>query len=511
MMEKSIYQQICDKITDGILDSDFALYEQDSDASEIKWAPGALDGVYIYHMPHADLDAAQAKRMARALKCAAGGDFPKADAMFFEWTKDVRAVSCIDELQKYVIGHERSLDAGNVFHTALFLVLYSTHIECVKIGLELLELFGDPQEKLKEIIRRIGLYDEFTIFAVWNMLKWEKGNDEIFALAKKVHSWGRIHAVERLSPDTDEIRHWILTEGTINTVENAYSSLTCWQKSGAEELLSGKPTPEEYAAITTLIDGLIDEGPVPGISEIENAESVLLRFLELSSDYTLGTDEYDVILSIRQWADDENLPSVSSACDQILHSKCCTEAVLTAVKEGQALRLADELGLPFRRELLECMRKDFDKNFNNCGYLMKNRDYIEPTLQLFREKLPLSEMAGEPEDNIGLGEEYKSYDQLQFILQELAPYPLTGMDFMTAGLQSPLTRNRNRALTNLKNWVQEKQLPLASLSPELYKLVEDLRDKEVNDDAMVLILPLLDGQTVFTDENEDDVDESEDE
>lgn len=167
------------------------------------------------------------------------------------------------------------------------------------------------------------------------MQKWDGGNDEIFALAKKVHSWGRIHAVERLEPETDEIRCWLLTEGTINEVVNAYSSLTCWQKSGAEEILAGQPTREEFKAISPLIEGILDEGPVPGISELENAEAVILRFLQLSSEYTLGADEYDVILAIRHWAEDEdvNLPSVYSSCDQILHSQACTDTILAASKK----------------------------------------------------------------------------------------------------------------------------------------------------------------------------------
>jgi hypothetical protein len=326
-MEKSIYQKICGNITDGMLNPDFMLDEEDADGTEIRWAPGAMDGVSIYHMLPSGLDAAQTKKMARALKCAASGNFPEADVLFFEWTKEVRAITCVDELQQYVIAHARTLDAENVLHTAVSMMLYSTHIECVKIGLELLELFGEPQENLKEIVRRIGLYDEFTIFAVWNMRQWENGNTEIFDLAKKVHSWGRIHAVERLEPETDEIRHWLLTEGTVNGVVNAYSSLTCWQKSGAEEILFGSLTPEEYAGITTLIDGLMDEGPVPGISEIENAEAVLLRYLELAPKYHLSADAYDMISTIKHWADDEdvNLPYVSAACGQILNTKRCEE------------------------------------------------------------------------------------------------------------------------------------------------------------------------------------------
>ena len=98
------------------------------------------------------------------------------------------------------------------------------------------------------------------------------------------HGWGRIHAVEHLKPDTEEIRHWLLTEGTINSVTNSYSALTCWYKSQAESILFGQPTPEEYKGITILIEGLLNEGPVQGISALKNAEQVLQRFLEPSQN-----------------------------------------------------------------------------------------------------------------------------------------------------------------------------------------------------------------------------------
>ena len=508
-MEKSIYQQICDHITDGILDESFSLQDEDPDGAPFKWAPGAMDGVAMYHMQHSGLDASQAKGMAKALKSAASGNYPEAEGLFNVWTKENRAISVIDELQKYVIDHSARLDAGNVFQTALSMMLHSTHIECVKIGMELMELFLVNDEKVREVIRRLGLYDEFTIFAVWNMQKWEDGNSEIFKLAKKVHSWGRIHAVERLEPETDEIRHWLLTEGTVNGVVNAYSSLTCWQKANAEEILFGQPTEEEFKGITTLIDGLLDEGPVPGISELEDAENMLLRFLEIAPHYNLTDQDYDVILSVQHWADDEDvqLPSVSAACDKILRSSSCTDTIRDAVKECKALRLAEELDIPFRDDLLKCLEKDFDHNYSNCGYLMDSPDYVEPTLQLFRKNLPLSDMEGEPEDNLGLGEEYRSYNQLQFILQELGSYPFMGIEFMIAGLRSPVISNRNRVLANLKIWVQKRQMPLSELSPELYTLVRQLREKEVNGGAMEMIVPLLEGQTIFINNDEESEDE----
>ena len=302
-MEKSIYQQIIDYISDGVLDNSFSLPDEAAGQSQVRFVPGAFDGICMYHMGHRDLDTDGAKQMAVALKTAANGDFPETDNLFAEWTKEHRAISYIDDIQKYVIDHAKRLDPGNVHHTALSMVLRSNHIECVKIGLELLELFGEPGEDLKEVIRCLGLYDEFTIFSVWNMQKWEAGNQEIFALAQKTHNWGRIHAVERLEPETDEIRHWLLTEGTINGVTNAYSSLLCWEKSGAEAVLFGHPTADEFNGLITLIEGLMDEGPVPGISRLENAENIILRLLELAPEYPLDQEDQDKILAIRERMD----------------------------------------------------------------------------------------------------------------------------------------------------------------------------------------------------------------
>lgn len=511
-MGKSIYQQICDNITDGILNGSFSLPDEEKGFSPLRFAPGAFDGMCMYHMRNGGLDAAGSKEMAKALKTAAAGNYKEANILFHEWTKEHRAVSYIDELQKYVIDHASKLNAGNLYNTALSMVLHSEYIECVKIGMELMELFSNPNENLKEIIRRIGLYDEFTIFSVWNMQKWDDGNEEIFALAKKCHSWGRIHAVERLEPETEEIRRWLLTEGTINEVVNAYSSLTCWQKSGAETVLFGYPSQEEYKALLTLLEGMLDEGPVPGISALETSEPVLLRFMELAPEYDLSGDDYDIFLSAKHWADDEDAPhpAVSSACSALLRSPKCIEAIETAVKEGQALRLAEELRLPFRDQLLQCMQNDFDHHYYDCRHLMNDPDYVEPTIALFQEMLSLSEMKGDPIDDPCFGKEYEQYDKLQCILQELDETPLNGLNIVKAGLESPVSRNRYRALFVLERWVQKKGVPLSELLPDVYKMIQHLQHKEIDDKCTQMIVPLLEGETVFIDED-DEFDESEDE
>ena len=501
-MEKSIYQQILEHISDGVLDDGFSLPDETGRRSPLRFAPGAFDGMCIYHFGHSAADAETEKQMAAALKAAAKGDFPEADILFYEWTKEHRAVTYIDDLQNFVYGHTKELDPGNVHRVALSMVLQSKHIECVKIGLELLELFGEPQENVKEIIRSLGLYDEFTIFSVWNMQRWKNGNQEIFSLAQKTHGWGRIHAVERLEPETEEIRHWFLTEGTINDVVNEYSSLTCWKKSGAGSILFEHPNPDEFHGIITLIEGLLDKGPVRGMSGLDNAESILLRFLELAPEYALTAEDYDTILSIREWAEDEDvdLPSVAKAGDDILHTHACTAAIEKAVEEGSGLKLAKALNIPFRDQLLSYMERDFDRSCHNVSYLLEDSVYIEPVLKLFHEKLPLDEMKGDPIDGPCMGSEYKEYNQLQFLIQELDDKPLTGVPFIKAALESPVSRNRYRALTVLQAWVQAEECTLLELLPEIHKEVLLLQKKEINEGNSKMIVPLLEGETKFSDE-----------
>lgn len=219
-----------------------------------------------------------------------------------------------------------------------------------------------------------------------------------------------------------------------------------------------------------------------------------------------GSDEYETILSVREWAEDEdvNLLSVSKACDIVLHSPSCTAAIENAVKEGKGLRLADKLMIPFHDQLLSYMQREFDRSYYNVRYLLKDPAYVEPVLKLYHEKLPLAEMKGDPLDDPFMGEEYKDYDKLQFLIQELDAMPLTGTEFIKAALQSPASRNRYRALVVLQAWVQAKGTALSVLLPEIYEDVLLLRKREMKEDHFKMIDPLLEGRTEFPDEEEND-------
>ena len=62
------------------------------------------------------------------------------------------------------------------------------------------------------------------------MRTWKDGNNEIWNLAKRVHGWGRIHAIEQLEPETNDIRRWLLTDGVRNEVMYYEKRPALWQE-----------------------------------------------------------------------------------------------------------------------------------------------------------------------------------------------------------------------------------------------------------------------------------------
>ena len=54
-MERSIYELICENIKDGALKEGFSLPDE-ADSAPVKFAPGAFDGITIFHMGLDELD-----------------------------------------------------------------------------------------------------------------------------------------------------------------------------------------------------------------------------------------------------------------------------------------------------------------------------------------------------------------------------------------------------------------------------------------------------------------------
>ena len=320
-MADSLYQIISSAIVDGSLPEDFALPAEPDETDGISWADGAFDGVCYYHMGTEKPDIDALVSMADAIFAASAGDYDRADELFLEVKKKVRALGLIDDLQRFVVERKDKVDQKNLLVYADHLITETADRELVKYGLSLIELFDITDlDIVEEAVMTVGLSDEFTLFSTFVLRQLPHGNEDIFDLAKHVSGWGRIHCVEALEPETDEIREWLLFEGIQNRIMSAYSALTCWNKSGAEEILRGEPSAEQLAAIRDILIALLDEGPCPGLSDVKDAESVVMRFLDLEDVHAFDPADYDAIRELRARFDRDDTydRAIVERCDAIL-------------------------------------------------------------------------------------------------------------------------------------------------------------------------------------------------
>ncbi len=466
-----------------------------SENSPLPFADGAYDGIAMYHMGASTMSDETKELMIKAVQTASNGDIEAAEKLFTELGKAERAIRLIDELQDYIIANRDSIPAEELYRFAVHAITKSWDVECVKFGLSILELLNiEDNEEIRNVVTVLGLSEEFTLFSVFVMLRWKDGNEKIAYLARMTHGWGRIHAIERLEANTEKIRKWLLREGVHNTVMPSYSALTCWNKSGAAELLFGDEplSDEDFHGIRDIIDALLDEGPCAGISRVENAGEVLVEFLKTASSRELDIEDYEAVRNIRNY--DEEKGNVTALCAEILSSEKCRECVTLAVKDGKAIELANELGIDCKADVLRLMETDLEKHCYLCVHLMSDNEYRAKAIKLFREKLPLDEMKAAPATELGLGREFKMQRCLDAIVQYLDGYPFEGTEMIETALQCAPTRNRNIALKALRGWVNAKQMPLEKLLPEMFGLLKKLKEIEPDEKVREKMEKLINGE-----------------
>ena len=311
MEKQSLYELISNAVTaENRLPDEFSLPQS---TEGIAFADGAQDGIWIYHSQHFPISQAQKMQMADAVWAVSVGDYKKADELFLNLCKEVPPISFIDDLQGFVIENKSTIPNSAVFQYAVRSISKSSERDIVKTGLILAELFSIPEDDdFAGVIRTMALSDEFSLFCIYIMNRWQHANDEIFGLARSVKGWGRIHAVTWLKPDNDLIRMWLLAEGINNNVYPSYNAKQCWIGSGAANRLKGLPAAEgskingplsenEFHAIRELIYALFDEGPVAGISEIEKPADVLRDFLAAAGRFKMNADDYEVLSRIKKF------------------------------------------------------------------------------------------------------------------------------------------------------------------------------------------------------------------
>ena len=306
MNKKPIFEIIADRLRktefkdDDIitLGKDFSL---PNDEEGLKYIDGAKDGICAYHMGAAEITKKDIEEINTVITLANTGDYDQADSVLEKLCERIRVINFIDELQDCILDRKDEIE-DKFYVYSLHLMTQSANIECVKVGMMIQELFKQSDE-VKGMVRTLGLSDEFTLYSVFIMRNWENGNTEIMNIAKSVNGWGKVHAVHYIEPDTEEIKYWLLTGAVSNGVMPAYSGWDCYKKADVEAILKkDRLTYEELEGVLSIVDAILDEGPVLGISNIENPKEILLAVLNHSMKHLpLSSENCKVISNILDW------------------------------------------------------------------------------------------------------------------------------------------------------------------------------------------------------------------
>jgi len=500
-MNNSLYDYISSNIVDGRLPDDFSLSDLDKDKDFSVYADGARDGIYIYHMKHETIDNDDYELIKKAVEAMSNHEYEKADELFILLVENNMAITLISPLQHYIIDKKDDLKAGNIYEYAVGTIQTSDNIEHIKCGLIILELMNTNNNELKDVIRTLALSDEFTLYCVYIMKTWKGGNTDIFNIAKNVRGWGKIHAVKELralDPLYDEIRQWILKEGIDNDVLPSYSSLDCWKNGSVGNTLYTNPTYEQFRYIGKIIDALLDEDAVQGLSALDKRKDIIMVFLNEAKKMPLVIEDYMVIYNIYKYfeeiSDSEN---ILSECVKNLNSSQARTKILNAVKKGKAIDLAIMVGIDYKPYIFSLMKYTLKDNYYLCHYLIDDNDYRKELLKVYKRDLPLKQMISVPTHDLGFAKQYHNETILEFLLQELRRYPLEGIEFVETGLQCKPIRTRNSSLAVLMNWVSKLEKPLSQLLPDIYSLLLILSSIEVDDSVRKNMEKLLSDKIKF--------------
>ena len=117
----------------------------------------------------------------------------------------------------------------------------------------------------------------------------------------------------------------------------------------------------------------------------------------------------------------------------------------------------------------------------------------EEIIKLCESILPLDDMAEGMGDYLFSDKLNQEHQCLDFVLPELAAYPLQGIRLIQTGLNSRVTRGRNMACRALSGWVKTQSKPLAEISPKLYAEIMRIYKIEVNGQTKETMKKLIDG------------------
>ena len=504
----SIYESIKSNINEQQkLPSDFSLAEK-SAPNELQFAPGAMDGIWVYHGGMGgtgeDLDGAVVNIFSLVKQYLNTKDesfVKKLEALLDEY----RALHVADPFLQTIRENPDEIVPQELIEFAFEKAKTSDNVELVKFCISLFGLFDlEKYESIRNVAAILGVYDDFTLFSVVAASNWTDGTGVVFWIAQRATGWGKVHAVERLEPETDKIREWILREGCQNGVMDAYLGLTCAKKGDLLTALRQKQIDNDlFESISIIIDALLDEGPVPGVSEYEHAQEALELYLHHAKEHAKTLQHLWYVLNVRYWAVDEEIKfgdSITNLCNEIIGFSNWKEKIFTALEEKDdmftVVNVASRIDVDISAKLFMIVKQEPLEYYQYLRGLFEIPDMASELIGLYEEILPLSEMANGMGDYIFPEELCNEHNSLDFILPLLASYPMQGISLIKTGLNSHVVRGRNMACRAISGWVKALEKPIEEISPELFAELKRINEIEVNEKTKESLEKLIMGESL---------------
>ena len=507
----SIYELIKTSIqANGELPEDFKLPPKDPNG--VPWADGALDGVSIYHLVENEEDIEPLKNIVFQIS---EGKFEEAQTNLDKL--DFSMLSRTNSLLSWIIQEQKQINLNNLYEFASSQLVTTKNIEVIKFCLSVLAIMNvETDEETIEKVKILALSDEFTLYCLNIFVKLENSNEEIFEIAKKVKGWGRVHSIGYLEATNDEIKEWILEEGCHNNVLPAYTAYTCAKKINLVEILNeDKISNKKFNDISYLMNALLDEEAITGISNLEDRELLIERYLEKAKTLASTEEDYYAVITLKEYIKNnkEINNELIKICDEILNSENTRNNVKELLKEGYGYNIAKYLGIDIDKYILEYLQDNPLKN----PYIVFNiseRKNMEKLVSLIEKKLTLEKLEGAPTDKFyPKNEENKEYIFLDTIIRKLGNFGRTERNFIVTlypvapttsieepenyigigenliicALNSPYVDIRYGAVNTLESWKEKGYI----LSNEIIENIKKLEKLEVDEELKIKLNELL--------------------
>ena len=481
----SIYEYICDHLTpSGTLPADFKLpgrtpaeaSSSHSALSDMQLVDGALDGIALFHGPSEEADCTPLADLMSSTSMGDTESIQVAIEAYFAPSTGHRMLPLEAPLLQWTSDHTDEVNADGLFALAANLLVTTESCECVKLALVLLSMLDtDDNDAVKDAVRTLALSDEFTLFAIHVAETWQDAEEEILRFGQQVHGWGRIHAVEHLEAKSGRVKDWLFHEGVHNTIGAAYSARTVADKIRLATVLTNPAfNDDDFVLASAILDGLLDESSMQGITAMPDRTQLLDGYLHQARRCRMSEQTLNTVLSVRDYLDQnifQGSGKLHERAEEILHTDDIRRFVQELLAKGQGFRTACRMGIQCTDEMLHAMDTEFNAYADLVDVLPKDSDTLRKLLDIYRRHLPLAMMASGPRDQLGIGEAYRPYHQLSYLVQNLADSTGEGEDLVISALRCPVNANRQMALNVLESWCKDGYEPGDAMRAALQELL----------------------------------------